>query len=280
MLKFKLTEDGKIEVGENGQPIVIDDSNPDSPREFTVDAIHLYHQIPKLKNDIQTANKAASEAKEALRAFEGIEDADAAREALQTVANLKEGDLKKASDVQAKIDALNKENVAKIEALNKQNQQKLAEKDEALARLDADLRKSVISQAFAASSWFNGKEPKSKLGPAVAESFLGKNFKVERLADGSVVPVAYIGETRLEDPAKGMIGDALAPMSFDDAMTKIVESHPQASDILWPSSGSGSTGNKGGSGYRGVKTINGEDPVEFGKNLEDIANGKTKVVRS
>ena len=279
MLKFKMTEDGKsIMMDANGQPIVVDDTNPEAVREFSIDAIHLYHQIPKLKTDIQAANKSASDATTALAAFADITDPVAAIAALETVQNLKEGDLKKASDVQKKIDDLNKENIAKLQAAKTAHEAALAEKTGIIDGLNADLHKAVISKAFAESDWFNGKEPKSKLGPSVAESFLAKFFKVERLADGEIVPVAYIGTTRIEDPAKGMIGDNLAPMNFNDAMTKIIEQHPQAADILWPSSGSNSRGSKD-QFQAGKKIIDGNNPLEFGENLADIASGKATVQR-
>ena len=279
MLRFKLSEDGKsIMMDSNNQPIVIDDTNAEKPREFSLDAIHLYNQIPKLKTDIQAANKSATDATEALKKFADIEDPAAAIEALQTVKNLEEGDLKKASDVQAKIDALNKENVAKLDNLNTAHQTEIAAKDTSIGELNADLHKPVISQAFAASAWFNGKEPKSKLSPAIAESFLGQFYKVERLEDGNIVPVAHIGGTRIEDPAKGLIGDALAPMSFDDSMNKVIEQHPQAKDILWPSKGSGSKG--GGDFTPGTqKIVDGNNVEEFGANLEAIADGTATVVR-
>lgn len=277
-LRFKLTEDGKsIAMDSNGLPIAIDDSSPENPREFSIDGIHLYNQIPRFKTDIQNANKKAEEATNALKAFEGIEDPQAAIAALETVKNLDEGALKKASEVEALKEKLNKENAAKLQAAQKQYETTISEKDAVIQGLDGDLRKAVISAAFAGSTWFNGKEPKSKLSSAIAESFLGNYFKVERLPDGTVAPVAYIGETRIEDPAKGMIGDTLAPMAFDDAMSKIIEQHPQKNDILWPSSGTGAKGSNNNH-FVGTNTIKSGDKEAFGANLEDIASGKVKVV--
>src|SRR5215218_2662319 len=79
----------------DGKPVIVADDGKENP----VDVIHTMKTIGRLNYEAMK-NREDREALEAkVKAFEGIDDGEAARKALETVRNLKEGELVTAGKV-------------------------------------------------------------------------------------------------------------------------------------------------------------------------------------
>jgi hypothetical protein len=98
---------------------------------------------------------------------------------------------------------------------------KIGELSSQLEKSAAQVRKLLVSSAFASSPWRNEN---LTLGAGAAERLYGSAFKVEE-RDGEPVVVAYKGVEPLLD-AEGN------PLSFDAALREIVEADPDHKGFL------------------------------------------------
>ena len=268
---YKMSEDKDgnkaILVDEKGLPIVIDNDKEDDAG-FGIDAIHLLSKVPALQEEAKNHRLKAKETSEKLKVFDGI-DPTKATEAMQIAANLTAGDLTKKEEVERIKKETEDAWSGKISELNKVHEIAIKEKETTISNMDLDLRQSLLSNNFAKSPHFSGKEPVTRLTPDIAEAYFGKSFKIETV-DGRRKAVGYIGEDVIYSKSKpGTLAD------FDEAMDRIIDAYPMKDVILHKSTGSGAQG--GGGGPRS-QTISGSDPEAFGNNLEAIASGKVKVI--
>ena len=217
-LKFKLTEDeSAIAMNDKGMPIAVDGDGKETP----IDAIGLYTQVPELKSEAKKRRETARDLKKELDGiktkFDGIEDPEAAIKALNTVANLSEGDLVKADEVEALKTRLSEAHSGEIEKLTKKYDKQIGELTETNTGQDATIRKLVISDAFSRSELVRKLE---HIPVDMVEATFASNFKVEKVGD-RMVPVGYMGGDKLfakSNPAE--------PAGFNEALERIIESRP------------------------------------------------------
>ena len=231
-MKIKTTEvDGTTyAVLEDGKPVYIDDDG----KEVALDAPTL-HQTVKQRNYEAQSHREAKEAAEAkLKAFEGIEDADAAKKAIEVVAGLEDGQLLDAEKAQAAqqaaVDAAVKSYVEKVTT---------AESDRDAAR--AELRKEKIGGAFARSKYI---AEKLAVPVQMVEATFGKHFSIE---DGKVIAKDTTGNTIFSSANPGNIAD------FDEAMETLVNGFAHKDSIL-KGAGQKGSGAQPGQGA-GAKTL-------------------------
>ena len=222
----------------DGLPVVIEDDG----RETTFD-------IPKSITKIRETgkeSKALREAKEALEAklggYEGIDDPEEARKALEFKRNAKEGDFVAAGKVDEIKAGLKRTYDEQYAATNKANAEKVKKLEASLADVTGKYNRETVSNAFGNSKFIREK---AAVPIGMLQATFGGQFKVD---NGKLVAHHADGS-----PIMSASGD---PASFDEAIERIVTAYPDRDMILKgsQSSGSGARGGTGGAGA-GTRTI-------------------------
>lgn len=232
-MKIKTVEiDGKTyaEV-QDGKPVYVSDDG----KETAFDAPGTVATISRLNREAQTHREAKEAAETKLRAFDGIEDPAAAKDALSKIAGL---------DAKQLLDAGKVEEIkaAAIKAKDEEYKPILAERD----RLLSELHSEKIGGSFARSKFIADK---IAVPADIIESRFGKSFKLE---DGKVVAYDQAGN---QIYSKANPGEAAG---FDEALEILVDGYAYKDSILkgTGNSGGGSRGSNGQGG--GAKTISRE----------------------
>lgn len=217
-MKLKLDAQGHV-VLQDGKPVYVHDDG----KEIAFDAPGTLTKIAQLNEEAKTHRLAAKAAAEKLAAYEGIDDAEAARKALAVVANL---DAKKLIDA-GEAEKVRSEIKAAYEA-------KLGEAKKALEAKESEIYRLQVGGAFANSKFVADRltVPRDMI-----EAAFGRNFKVE---DGKVVAYDASGNRILSRERPG------EPAGFDEALETLVSSYPHKEAILKagkPGSGGGGPGN-------------------------------------
>lgn len=219
---WKIDENGAL-VLKDGNPVYIDATGAEKVVEAGT--------ITRLNAEAKEHRVAKEEALTKLKAFEGIEDAELARKAIDTVKKL---DAKKLID-SGEVDKLQ-------EQIKQQFAAQLAEKEAALNALTAEKNNMLISDIFKSSEFVRDSLAVPR---DMFEATFRNNFKVE---DGKVVAYGKDGNRLYSKTRISEYADA------DEALQLLVESHPQKDIILKAQTGNGS-GNTGGGGNRGAGRV-------------------------
>src|SRR5690606_10878604 len=143
-MKLKTVEvDGKVYAEVNdGKPVYVEDDG----KETAFDAVSTKATINRLFGENKSYRERAESAESKAKQFEGIEDPQAARKALETVKNLDDKKLVDAGEVE-KI----KSEVGKV------YETKLAEETEKREKLEQQLHAEKIGGGFARSKFIADK---------------------------------------------------------------------------------------------------------------------------
>lgn len=239
-MPFKFDDKGSIvlqEVSGVKQPIFI---HPDG-REAPFDADTTVANISRLNGEAKSHREAKEAAETKLKAYEGIDDAEAARTALQTVKNIKDGELITAGKVQEIKDAAAasaKQAVADATRAAEAREKALTEQN---AKLTSDLNTRIVGGAFTGSKFIG----ENLAIPAdIAQKFFGDRFKVE---SGKLVPLDVSGNPIFSASRHGEHAD------FEEAITVMVNAYPNKDMILKAKGSGGGAGGNGGNGNTGGK---------------------------
>lgn len=220
-MKLKTVEvDGKqyAEI-QDGKPVYVEDDG----KEVAFDAPGTRATITRLNAEAKSHRERAEAAEKVAKAFEGIDDAAAARKALETVANL---------DAKRLVDA---GEIEKVKAeINKAFQAQLDEATGKAQALEQQLYAEKIGGSFARS-----KVIAEKLAvPAdMVQAAFGQAFKIE---DGKVVAYDSHGNKIFSRARPGELAD------FDEALESLVEQYPHKDHILRASGANGGGAQNGG----------------------------------
>ncbi len=223
-MKLKLDDNGNVVV-QDGKPVYVYDDG----KEVAYDVPAAVAKISSLNAEAKQHREAKEAAEAKLKAFDGIESAEAAKKALEVIKNLDDKKL---------IDAGEAEKV-KAEVV-KQYEIKLSEKDAEIAKAQNALHNEVIGGAFARSQFISDK---MSIPVDMVQAYFGKHFTYD---NGKVVAKDALGNQIFSRKAPGETAD------FDEAIEQIVENYPQKDHILKASGNSGS-GSGAGSSDGGVK---------------------------
>lgn len=270
---------------ENGQ-IVLKDGLPvfvrDDGNETTVDYSKMLAEIGSVTSESIARKKELREYKDRLKTFEekfGNLDADEAKKALELMRNIDQKELIKAGEkdaaIRQAIESKEKEYIPKLKSF----EQKLSELSSELQRKDSIISRQMIEGQLAINSYLNKA---TRTTPDVRASILGKHFKIEDV-NGELRPVAYKSDgEKLYSPINpGQL------CTFDEAVEILWNSYPNK-DVYAVNlnSGSGSTGNPGGSGNAGVqyftkeewtRTISSAKSEDQKKLITALTTGKIKI---
>jgi len=244
-LNYLKDETGLLKTDEKtGHPLVFDDEkDPEKKNPFPLDGISLYGKIPALNEEAKSHRLKAKEFETKLEAYKDL-DPVKAREAIESLKNLKAGDLTKAEDVEKLKKEIMTAYEAKMSDVQKAYETKVSELTTELSQKDQRIYDLAISDRFARSKYFSGGEKSlSTLTPSMAKSYLGSYFKVE---DGKVV--GYVNGNRIMSR-----GNPVELADFEEALDIIITNHPEKDFILraFP----GGSGAHGSDGTPGGKSI-------------------------
>lgn len=226
-----------------GKPVYVEDSG----KEVAVDPPAMLSKIEELGREAKARRTKAEELEEKLSAFEGIEDAAAARKAMETVANLKDKDLIEAGEVERiKTEA--------IKAVEEKYKPTIAERD----KLREALHSEKIGGAFARSKWL---EENVAVPLPLIESTFSRNFEMDDA--GNVIAKDANGNPIYSKERPGETAN------FEEAIASLVEQSAFRDEILKgrQKTGTGAKGDGGNGGRGGKKSISRADfdampPVE------------------
>lgn len=229
-LKLKLDDAGNA-VLKDGKPVYVKDDNT----EIEFDADQAFTKIGQLTGQSTDYRKRMEVAEGHVKLFEGIDDAEAARKALNTVKNLDEKKL---------IDAGQVEKV-KQEAITA-TELKYKPYVDMSSQLQDKLNRQMIGGAFSASKYI----PSKLAIPAdFVQARFGSRFKVE---GDAIVAYDAKGEKIFSPKRPGELADV------DEALEIFVEGYADKASIL---KGTGASGGGAGNGTQSHGGGNGSKKV-------------------
>lgn len=225
-MKLKLDEQGHA-VLQDGKPVYVHDDG----KEVAFDAPATVATIGRLNKEAQSHRERAEGAEGKLKAFEGIEDGQAAKKALELVANL---DAKKLVDA-GEIERVKGE-------ISKGYQAQLDELGTKATKFEQQLYEEKIGGSFSRSKLIADK---LAIPADLVQARFGQAFKIE---EGKTVAYDQHGNKIYSRARPGEIAD------FDEALETLVEQYPYRDSILKSSGQSGSGALPGAGGNGGKKT--------------------------
>jgi hypothetical protein len=259
-MKLKLDEAGHVVVAD-GKPVYVHEDG----KEIPFDAAQTVATIARLNGEAKKHREGKETAEASLKAFEGIEDAAAARRALETVKNLDQKKLVDAGEVEkVKAEAV-KAMEDRIKSVEEKYAPVMAERDQLQNALHAE----KVGGSFARSKVIADK---LAIPADLVQAKFGHSFKVE----GNDV-VAYDGAgNKLYSRAKP--GEVAA---FDEALEMLIDQYPHRDSILKGSGASGSGAQGGGQG--GSRTITRAqldqmDPLKKAETARAAGKGEVQLV--
>ena len=227
-MKIKTVEvDGKQHAEiQDGKPVYIEDDG----KEVAFDAVGTRNTITRLNAEAKSHRERAENAEKIAKAFEGIEDAGAARKALETVANL---DAKKLVDA-GEIEKVKGE-------ISKAFQTQLDEANGKATTFEQQLYAEMIGGNFARSKFIADK---LAVPADMVQATFGRNLKIE---EGKVVAYDAQGQKIFSRSRPGELAD------FDEALGTLVSQYPHRDHILKSSDANGGGAQNGGGGNSGAK---------------------------
>lgn len=226
-MKLKLDEEGHVVV-QDGKPVYVHDDG----KEAAFDAPGTVATITRLNGEAKSHRERAEAAEKSLKAFEGIEDPEAAMKALSTISNLDAKKLVDAGDVE-------KVKAEAIKAVEDKYAPIVKERDS----LQQALHDEKIGGSFARSKMI---AEKFIIPPDMVQARFGSAFKIE---EGKVVAYDHSGNRIYSREKPGELAE------FEEALDVLVGNYPYRENILKGSaaSGGGAQGDNGSKG--GKKTI-------------------------
>lgn len=227
-MKLKLDDQGHV-VLQDGKPVYVYDDG----KEVAFDAPGTVNTITRLNAEAKTHREGKEAAETALKAFEGITDPSAAKNALETIAKLDQKKLVDAGEIDKVRDEIGKAYQAKLDASETKAQ-----------TFEKQLYEEKIGGAFSRSKYIGEK---LAIPADLVQSKFGAAFKVE---DGKTIAYDQHGQKIYSRTRPGEIAD------FDEAIETLVEQYPHRDHILKGSGASGSgASNNGGNGGNGKKSL-------------------------
>jgi hypothetical protein len=234
-MPFKFNADGTIAVdAEKKLPIFVHSDG----RETPFDADSTVATIGRLNGEAKSHREAKEAAEMRLKSFDGIEDGPAALAALETVKNIKAGDLTTAAKVQEIKDAAAKSAQEAVANATRAAQEKEKQLSDQLAQRTTELNTHIIGGSFAGSKFIADK---LAIPADIAQKVFGDRFKVEA---GKLVPMDQNGQPIFSATNHGNHAD------FEEALQVMVGQYANKDMILkgTGASGGGAGGSKSGTG--------------------------------
>jgi hypothetical protein len=220
-LKLKTNEDGAVELKE-GKPVYIDQDS----QEVALDA-------PKLWADLKSANNESAERRHKLaeqetlldelkKKYEGIEDPEEAKKALETIKNLSDKQMIEAGEVERLKQGIKDGYELQLKQTKESYEKALSEKEKVITVKDGQIRDQLVRGAFEVSDFLRDK---TVLVPDFAFAYFGNNFAIKEVAGKLRAVGMYNGEPIMSLAHPGELA------STEEAIEFLVEKHPQKERI-------------------------------------------------
>lgn len=230
-VKLKLDEKGNVVVVE-GKPVYLHDDG----KEVAFDAPGTVATITRLNAEARDHRVKKEELEAKFKLFEGIEDPEAAKKAVELIKNIDEGKLIAAGKVDEIKAAAKKAAEEQVAAANKAHTDELLKTKTERDKLQNDLFSEKIGGSFTRSKLI---AEKFAIPADLVQARFGQAFKVE---DGKVVAYDTSGNKIFSRTRPGDLAD------FDEALETIVDQYPFKEQILKGTGASGSGARPPGNG--------------------------------
>lgn len=224
-LKLKLDDAGHVVV-QDGKPVYVNEDG----KEIPYDVNQANNKIKELCNEAKTHREAKEAAEQKLRQFDGIEDPEAARKAIETCNNLDSKKLIGAEEMERFRAEVNKAANVRIEEAHKETE-----------TVRQQLYDEKIGGSFARSDFI-----KNNLAiPAdIAQAAFGRNFTVA--GDGRIVAKDNSGNEIYSQINPG------EPAAFDEALEILVGNYKNKDSILRGNQATGGGTTSGNAAAKGI----------------------------
>jgi hypothetical protein len=233
-MKLKLDDKGAVVV-QDGKPVYATDDG----KEIAFDAPATRDTISRLNREAQTHRERAEAAETKLKVFDGIEDPEQARKALDIIKNL---DDKKLIDA-GEVDRVKQEAKAAFDEQLKATEKKYKPVVEERDSLRSSLFQEKMGTAFSRSKFI---QDKMAIPVDLAQARFGANFSIE---EGKILAKDASGNRVYSRARPGEVAD------FDEALEILVDAYPYRDNILKGSGASGSGASGSGAGNGGKKQV-------------------------
>lgn len=236
-MKLKVDENGHVVV-QDGKPVYVHEDG----KEVPFDAPQAMAKIGSLNAEAKQHREAKDAAEAKLKAFEGIDDAQAAKQALETVKNLEDKKLVDAGEVEKLKEAAAAAWQNKLSEAEKAHAAQLAEAKAETEKIRTQFHGELLGGAFARSQVV---QDKLVIPHDVAQAFFGRHFSVS--ADGKIIAKDAAGNEMYSRIHAGELA------GFDEALESLIDAYPGKDSILKGSGASGAGTSAGGAS--GGKTM-------------------------
>lgn len=224
-MKLKLTEDGKSAlINDKGLPIYVRDDGTEMP----FDAPATIATISRLNGEAKSHREAKEAAEAKLKTFDGIEDPEAARKAIELTKNIDDGKLLSAGKVEEIKAAARRTAEEQVAAAVKSGAEALKAAEADRDKLRSELYGEKIGGSFNRSKLIADK---FAIPADMVQARFGQNFKVE---DGKIVAYDATGNKVFSVTKHGDLAE------FDEALEILVNAYPYKDSILKGANNSGS----------------------------------------
>lgn len=238
-MKLKMDEAGHVVVAD-GKPVYIFDDGKETP----FDVADMYGKLSRDGKRNSELQKSVEAGELKLRAFEGIEDPDAARRALETLKNIDQGQLIAAGKVEEIKAAAKKASEDQVLALNKKFNDELTTTKSERDALKKALDDEKIGGSFSRSKFIADKVA---VPTDMLEALFRRHFTVE---DGKLLARDQNGTPihKRSSPNE--------PADFDEALETLISAYPNRDAVLKGTGHSGSGARPGnGMGNHAGRTM-------------------------
>lgn len=215
---------------QDGKPVYLAEDG----KSIAFDAPATKDTISRLNREAQTHREAKEAAEAKLKAFDGLEDPEKARKALETIKNLDDKKLIDAGEVEKVKQEAKAAFDEQLKAQDKKYKPVVEERDS----LKNQLQQERLGAAFGRSKFI---QEKLAIPVDLAQARFGNNFYIE---DGKIRAKGADGNLVYSRANPGN------PAEFDEALEILVDAYPYRDNILKGSgaSGGGAGGSSGGGG--------------------------------
>jgi len=235
-MPYKTDENGVI-VSKDGLPVFVNEDGSETAINFE----SLRSELMSTRSEAKSKKEKIREYAEKLKTYEGL-DPEKAKKAIELMSNMDQKKLIEAGDMDAAIRQALENAESKHKGVIEGYEKKTAELSAGLTERDQAINSLMITNQLSNSQYLNHN---TNTTPDVRQAILGKNFKVERLENGTFRAVAYDdnGEPIYSPNEPGRLANP------EEAIQLLWNRYPNK-DVYAKSasSGSGSVGNMGGNG--------------------------------
>lgn len=276
--KIKIDEESKLPAfqqpeneGDLPRPIYV---SPEG-KEIALDPVGMYGKILEMGKIEKELRGNTKRLETQLELFADVEDLPAWKEealkAMETVKNFNDKEWMDVKKVEKLKEEMKEAHAKQLNQVSESFSLKEGEFKETLGKKDGQIRKLMVSNKFATHELFSGKDPKTSLPPEIAETYFGKNFKVEEADNGELILRAYYdnGDSVYSHENPGELAD------FHEAMYSVFERYPGKDKLL-----KGGEKGSGAGGGSGSGEGDGDDEISKLQKEYDDAIANKQVQRS